>query len=177
MKLPHAAQDNLSFVICQADTLFVLAMQANTQLRKLNKSDAGAIEMHLLALDPVSRNRRFLSGFSDIAIARYVLGLDFASDIFFGAVESDSGEVVGLAEAHSIHPTGTVEIGASVLDPHRRRGLARELVALIVAEAAAHGANRVELLFDPGNYPAARIAAGLNARFCSPGRAVLRVGG
>ncbi len=151
-------------------------MQANVQLRRLHKGDTSAVETHLLGLDPVSRNRRFLSGFGDAAVAKYVLGLDFAFGIFFGAIEPDSGQVVGLAEAHSIDAAGTVEIGAAVLAPHRRRGLARELVARAVAAAAAQGASRVELLFDPSNYPAVRIAAGLNARFCSPGHAVLRIG-
>ncbi len=150
-------------------------MQANTQSRRLYKSDATAIELHLLALDPVSRNRRFLSGFSDAAITNYVLSLNFESDIMFGAVDPETGCLVGLAEAHAIDPAGTIEIGTSVLANHRRRGLARELVARAVAEAAMHGASRVELLFDPSNYPAARIAAGLKARFCAPGHAVLEI--
>jgi GNAT superfamily N-acetyltransferase len=149
-------------------------MHASTQLRRLEKDDARAIETHLLALDPISRNRRFLSGFGDAAIVRYVRDIDFGSDVILGAIDAD-GSVVGLAEAHVTEVTGVVDIGASVLAPHRRRGLAHALVARAVAEAVAQGACQAEFLFDPDNRAAARIASALHARFCVPGHAVLHV--
>jgi len=82
---------------------------------------------------------------------------------------------VGLAEAHPTGTPHTVEIGASVLAENRRLGLARALVRRAVDTAVAEGADAIELLFDPDNRPAARIAAGLNARLCSAGRAVLQI--
>jgi RimJ/RimL family protein N-acetyltransferase len=147
---------------------------ANAKLRRLDGRDLAGIETHLLDLDLVSRNRRFGSGFGDAAVAAYVRRLDPATDILFGAIEEDSGRIVGLAEAHPAGAAHAVEIGTSVLASHRRRGLARELVARAVATAVAQGATAVELLFDPTNTAAARIAAGLGASLCAPGRAVLR---
>lgn len=154
---------------------FVIVMSLTPHLRRLDGHDLGAIERHLLDLDPVSRNRRFGSGFGDVAVAAYVRGLDLRTGIAFGAIEPESGRIVGLVEAHPSGSPHTVEIGASVLMELRRRGLASTLVRHAVAAAAAEGASAVELLFDPDNRPAARLAAGLNARFCSPGRAVLQI--
>jgi GNAT superfamily N-acetyltransferase len=144
-------------------------------MRRLDDRDLPAIETHLLDLDPVSRNRRFRSGFGDAAVSAYVRRLDLRRAILVGAIEADSRRIVGLAEAHPADAPRTVEIGTSVLAEHRRQGLARNLVGRAIAVAFAHGASTVELLFDPDNYPAARIATGLNARFCSPGHAVLRI--
>ena len=143
------------------------------EVRRLSGRDLGAIERHLLGLDMVSRNRRFSSGFGDAAVMAYVQRLDLSADILFGAIEENSGRIVGLAEAHPFGGPRTVEIGTSVLATHRRRGLATRLVARAVAVAQAEGATTVELLFDPSNYAAARIAVGLGASMRAPGRAVL----
>jgi RimJ/RimL family protein N-acetyltransferase len=145
------------------------------RLRRLGGGDLAGIEMHLLDLDLVSRNRRFHSGFGDAAVAAYVRRLDPATDILFGAIEQDSGRIIGLAEAHPAGPPRTVEIAASVLAPHRGCGLARELVARTVAVALGQGATTVELRFEPDNAAAAHIAAGLGASRAAPGRAVLLV--
>jgi GNAT superfamily N-acetyltransferase len=145
------------------------------RLRRLGDGDLAGIEAHLLDLDLVSRNRRFHSGFSDAAVEAYVRRLDPASDILFGAIDEDSGRIVGLAEAHPAGPPRTVEIATSVLAPHRRRGLARELVARTVAAAVRQGAAAVELRFEPDNAAAAHIAAGLGAGRAVSGRAVLLV--
>jgi GNAT superfamily N-acetyltransferase len=147
---------------------------SNAKLRRLDGRDLAGIEMHLLDLDLVSRNRGFRSGFSDAAVAAYVRRLDPTTDILFGAIEVDSGRIVGLAEAHPAGTAHTVGIGTSVLASHRRHGLARELVARAVAVALARGATAVELLFDPGNAASARIAAGMGASLRAPDRAVLR---
>ena len=81
--------------------------RANAKLRRLDGRDLAGIEMHLLDLDLVSRNRRFRSGFGDAAVAAYVRRLDLTTDILFGAIEEDSGRIVGLAEAH---PAGTAQL-------------------------------------------------------------------
>lgn len=149
---------------------------AGIELRRLSSRDLGAIERHLLGLDMVSRNRRFSSGFGDAAVTAYVQALDPSTDILIGAVEENGGRIVGLAEAHPFGGPRTVEIGTSVLATHRRRGLASRLVARAVAVAFAQGATTVELLFDPSNYAAARIAVGLGASIRAPGRAILHAG-
>lgn len=145
---------------------------SNAGVRRLDGGDLAAIERHLLELDPVSRNCRFHSGFSDAAIVAYVRSLDVTTDILFGAIEEADGRIIGLAEAR---PAAwlTVDVGTSVLPTHRRRGLARELVARAIAVAFAEGVTAAEFLFDPTNTAAARTAARLGAKSNSPGRAVL----
>ncbi len=142
-------------------------------MRRLDGRDLVEIERHLLELDLVSRNRRFHSGFGDAAVAAYVRGLHTSTDILFGAVENASGRIVGLAEARRAAARQTVEVGTSVLAAHRRRGLARELVARAIAAAFAQGATAANLIFDPTNPAAVRIVARLGARSFVPGRAVL----
>lgn len=182
MRRAHAQTDKVSFVgsvapaICSAMDRADKPGVADSQppaLRRLESGDLAAIETHLLDLDLVSRNRRFHSGFSDAAVAAYVRRLDPSTDILFGAIEEDSGRIVGLAEARPAGRPRTVDVAASVLTPHRRRGLAHELVARTVAVAFGQGATAVELLFAPDDAAAAHIAAGLGASRAAPGRAVL----
>src|SRR3954453_23975481 len=153
-------------------------------VRRLRTGDLAAIEGHLLRLDMVSRNRRFHCGFGDAAVKAYVGGLDADADILFGAVDRDSGRVIGLAEARPAGKPRTVDLGVSVLSSHRRVRLAHALAARTVEGGFARGGHTVEavfarggtiveLLFDPDNLPATRIAAGLGAKVCAPGRAVL----
>lgn len=146
---------------------------SGTCLRRLDDGDRAGIERHLLELDPVSRNRRFHSGFGDAAVAAYVRSLDVTADLLFGAIEESSGRIVGLAEARPAAAWLTVEVGTSVLPTHRKRGLARELIARAVAVAFGEGVTAAEFLFDPTNSAAVRIAARLGAKSYLPGRAVL----
>jgi GNAT superfamily N-acetyltransferase len=177
----HVAPDKLSFVRLRLGTSFFAGSHRKRRqmewLRRLDGRDLAGIERHLLELDMVSRNRRFLSGFGDAAVAAYVRRLDVTTDILFGAIEQESGRIVGLAEVHPAGVPRTVEVGTSVLATHRRRGLARELISRAVAVAFAQGATAAELLFDPSNAAAAGIAAALGARTSVPGRAILRPAG
>lgn len=145
---------------------------SNAGVRRLDAGDLAAIERHLIELDPVSRNCRFHSGFSDAAVAAYVRSLDVTTDILFGAIGEADGRIIGLAEAR---PAAwlTVDVGTSVVPTHRRRGLAGELVARAIAVAFAEGVTAAQFLFDPTNTAAARTAARLGAKSNSPGRAVL----
>jgi GNAT superfamily N-acetyltransferase len=142
-------------------------------MRRLDSGDLAGIERHLLELDPVSRNCRFHSGFSDAAVAAYVRSLDVTTDILFGAIEEANSRIVGLAEARPAEARLTVDVGTSVLPTHRRRGVARELVALAIAVAFAEGMTAAEFVFDPTDPAAVRTAARLGAKSNSPGRAVL----
>jgi GNAT superfamily N-acetyltransferase len=146
---------------------------SGASIRRLDGRDIAGIEQHLLELDMVSRNRRFHCGFGDAAVKAYVRRLDISIDILFGAVEEASGRIVGLAEAHPASAQQTVEVGTSVLPTHRKRGLARELIRRAIAAAFAQGATAAELIFDPSNRAMVCLVAGLGARSCVPGRAVL----
>jgi hypothetical protein len=79
-----------------------------------------------------SRNSRFHGGFGDAVVAAYVRGLDSSRDVLFGAIDPATGCIVDLAEARAADAPKTMELGASVLQSHRKRGLAHALVALAV---------------------------------------------
>jgi GNAT superfamily N-acetyltransferase len=145
------------------------------QLRRLGDEDLARIELHLLSLDMPSRNSRFHSGFGDAAVAAYVRGLDPGSDVLFGAVDAGTGRIVGLAEARPANAPKTVDLAASVLPSHRKRGLAHALVTRAVGVASAQGATAADLRFAPDNLAANRIAARLGARFRAPGLAVAQL--
>jgi ribosomal protein S18 acetylase RimI-like enzyme len=142
-------------------------------LRRLGFDDLAGVQTHLLSLDMVSRNRRFHCGFSDAAVTAYASRFDPINDILFGAIEPVSNRVVGLAEARAGCTPRTVDLGVSVLEPQRRRGIGHQLSARVVEFAFATGSDAVELVFDPENLAAQRIAVGLGARFHAPGRAVV----
>jgi RimJ/RimL family protein N-acetyltransferase len=143
------------------------------QLRRLSSDDLAGIEAHLLSLDMVSRNRRFHRGLGEAALTAYVASLDFAKDILFGAIEPFGNRVVGVAEARPGPSPRTVDLGISVLATHRGRGIAHQLGVRAVAIAFATGASAVELLFDPGNAAAKRIAVKLGASVRASGYAVV----
>jgi hypothetical protein len=56
------------------------------RVRLLNGEDMATIERHLLALDPVSRNTRFGSGFADSSMSNYVRRIDLRRAQLVGAV-------------------------------------------------------------------------------------------
>ena len=146
---------------------------ADLRLRQLTAGDAGAIEAHLLGLDMMSRNSRFHCALGDYAVAQYARCFDAAVDTLFGAVDARSGCIVALAEARRADVSYSVDLAVSVHPSHRRRGLGRSLAARAVAAAFARGATEARLRFAPANPAAARIAAGLGAKFCAPGLAIL----
>jgi hypothetical protein len=70
---------------------------SNARMRRLDGGDLAGMERHLLELNPVSRNCRFHSGFSDAAVAA-VRSLDVTTDILFGAIEEADGASPVFAE-------------------------------------------------------------------------------
>ena len=152
-----------------------LPRRQGVHLRRLGDEDLPLIEMHLLSLHMPSRNSRFHGGFGDAAVAHYVRGLDPSRDVLFGAIDPGTGCIVGLAEARPADAPKTMELGASVLQSHRKRGLAHALVALAVGVASDQGATAADLRLAPGNLAANRIAARLGASFRAPGIAVVHL--
>jgi hypothetical protein len=57
---------------------------SDARMRRLDGGDLTGIERHLLELNPVSRNCRFHSGFSDAAVAAYVRSLDVTQTFYSG---------------------------------------------------------------------------------------------
>jgi RimJ/RimL family protein N-acetyltransferase len=116
-----------------------------TPIRELGVSERPLFLEHLLSLGREDRYLRFGSPFSDLAIERYVAGIDWASDTVFGVFD-DRLRLVAAGHFAPLPPASnpqaddlgrTAEFGLSVSDLARGRGLGTALFL----RAAAHARN------------------------------------
>jgi hypothetical protein len=142
-------------------------------VRQLGARDLGAIERHLLELEPADRRARFLYYASDSVIAAYARGIDPSQTVLIGAFDpfGDSDCLIGLAEAHPAEALHMVEIAVTVDAYFRRRGLARRLVALALAIAFAGGARSAQFFFAPSNDALMGLVNSLGGWITAPGYA------
>jgi len=116
-----------------------------TPIRELHASERPLFLKHLLSLGREDRYLRFGSPFSDLAIERYVAGIDFAGDTVFGVFDDGlhlvaAGHFAPLPRDARSEGDGlgrTAEFGLSVGDVARGRGLGTALFL----RAAAHARN------------------------------------
>lgn len=148
-------------------------------VRRLTAADRPAVEAHLLALDPAGRASRFHVPLCDDGVRAYARRIgrsESMSLILIGAMEPDSGQLIGLAEAHLAaddDPQGA-EVSVSVLARHRGRGVGRLLVAVALDAAAARGARRAAFHYQAGNRAIARLVHDLGTPIATkPGFAAL----
>lgn len=95
-------------------------------VRELSRADRPALERHLLCLEAEDRRLRFGMPLADTPVHAYVARIDFERDAVF-AVHDDELHVVGAA--HVARGSGHAELGVSVLDGHRNRGIGAALLA------------------------------------------------
>lgn len=95
-----------------------------TLTKSLCASDRSAITAHFLALAAADRRLRFGTTISDAAIRDYVARIDFDRDAAFGVFANDLS-LQGVA--HVAVFEGVAELGVSVLEGHRRRGIGSAL--------------------------------------------------
>ena len=95
-------------------------------VRELSRLERPALEPHFLALGHEDRRLRFGTAFNDAAVRAYVGRIDFERDALF-AVFDDSLHIIGAA--HVARGDGHAELGVSVLEGHRGRGLGGALLA------------------------------------------------
>jgi len=111
---------------------------------RLEPSDRGALLAHFLALGIEDRRLRFGFIARDTSIERYVKDIDFDRDAVFG-VQSSLGtgrQFDGIT--HLALGRKDAEIGVSVLEHARGKGIGSALVS----RAAVHARNRgIEVLF------------------------------
>jgi len=88
--------------------------------KSLSSSDREALAVHLLSLSAADRRLRFGTVASDATIRDYVAHIDFDRDAVFGYFADDLS--LGGA-AHVAVTEGVAELGVSVLEGHRRRGI------------------------------------------------------
>lgn len=116
-----------------------------TPIRELGESERSLFLTHLLLLGSPDRYLRFGSPLSDLAIERYVAGIDWASDTVFGVFDDGlslvaAGHFAPLPrEAHRGNEDlgRAAEFGLSVGNQARGRGLGTALFL----RAAAHARN------------------------------------
>ena len=135
---------------------------------RLDESDRAALRTHFLALGAEDRHLRFGCMVADASIERYVERIDFSRDAVFG-VNAENRNFEGIA--HIALDNTHAELGVSVLELYRGRGIGTALVS----RAAAHARNRhIDLLFMQclsENRAIMRIATKLGMRVVTEGPA------
>ena len=116
---------------------------AGAVIRGVHPADRDALRAMFHRLSPDSRYRRFLSTAASLDVAlRNVLDLDYVHRD--AIVASLHGEIIGLGECHAFRRSPTdVEVAVTVDDAFHRRGIGSELLDLMIARAAFHGATNV----------------------------------
>lgn len=92
---------------------------------ELTRLERAALLMHYLALSSEDRRLRFGAPLPDTGIARYVERIDFERDAVF-AVLDDGLHLIGAA--HLARTASHAELGVSVVEGHRGRGIGGALL-------------------------------------------------
>lgn len=95
-------------------------------VRNLSRLERLALEQHFLALGAEDRRLRFGVPLNDVAVRGYVTRIDFERDAVFGVFD-DNLHILGAA--HLGRADGHAELGISVLEDHRGRGIGGALLA------------------------------------------------
>ncbi|GAB3247527.1 GNAT family N-acetyltransferase [Chitinimonas naiadis] len=120
---------------------------------QLHEVDAGAMLAHLLRLNEVDRTQRFAQAVSDRVIEDYVARLDYARDSHYGVwAASDEGRaLIGLTHLAVDPQRRVAEIGVSVEEGYRRRGIAGRMLKRAILHARNDGVAEVVMYFLPYN--------------------------
>jgi GNAT superfamily N-acetyltransferase len=127
---------------------------SNTQvpvLDILSGTDRDDILQHLLELRAIDRRLRFCSALPDTAIADYVARLDFARDLVLGF--RDEGKLLALVHLGALSKLGEAELGISVADACRGRGLGIRITSEAFRLAAQYGFTCVHVYYMDENLP------------------------
>ena len=95
-------------------------------IRELTRAERPSLLAHFLALDASDRRLRFGAPQSERALRRYVERIDFDHDAVF-AVADEELKLLGVA--HVARGGAHAELGISVLDGERGRGIGGALLA------------------------------------------------
>jgi GNAT superfamily N-acetyltransferase len=95
-------------------------------VRELSRFERPALEKHFLALGAADRRLRFGAPLNDLAVCRYVAHIDFEQDAVLGVFDDD---LHLLGAAHLARDNGHAELGISVLEGRRSRGIGGALLA------------------------------------------------
>ena len=95
-------------------------------IRELWHGERSSLCEHFLALQPADRRLRFGTPLGDYSVREYVRRIDFEHDALFGVFDE---ELRLLGAAHVARSSGHAELGVSVVEGHRKRGIGSALLA------------------------------------------------
>jgi len=95
-------------------------------IRELWPSERPALYEHFLALESHDRRLRFGTRLGDATVREYVARIDFGHDAIFGVFDD---ELRLLGVAHVARSSAFAELGVSVLEGSRHRGIGGALLA------------------------------------------------
>ncbi len=97
----------------------------NIHIREVSRAERPALSSHFLLLGPEDRRLRFGTPLSDYSVRQYVERIDFAHDAVFAVADDELGF---LGAAHLARGDGHAELGISVLEGDRGRGVGGALL-------------------------------------------------
>jgi GNAT superfamily N-acetyltransferase len=95
-------------------------------IRELSRAERPSLHEHFLTLGSHDRRLRFGTPLSDHSVREYLERIDFGHDAVFGVIDD---ELRLLGVAHVARADGHAELGVSVLEGHRSRGIGGALLA------------------------------------------------
>lgn len=126
-------------------------------IRRLGLADLRQVERHFLDLSVHDRLFRFNAPLGDPAISARIASIEWSSAILIGYFEGK--KLRGLAELAALRGDrfDTREVALSVDRTHRRRGIARRLLAEAALHARSLGCRRLVFWWHPENVEFARF--------------------
>lgn len=130
---------------------------------RLTSLDAEAIAAHLGGLSEEDLKLRFGQTMTRAALNRYVDSINFNRDIVLGAVQDE--RVVALCHMAVFHEKGfpVGELGISLDEGQRGKGLASRLLALCFSEAALRKLTKLYIIYLRHNRPMAALCRKFSA--------------
>ena len=137
-------------------------------LRTIRPSDEERIRDGIEAMSERSRYLRFFSAFRSPpdSIVKRLSAVDGHDHIGWGAILLDGQDYPPIAAAHAIRlddKPGTGELAVAVLDDYQGLGIARMLVAAVLADCAEENLCRLEMQVLGENRAAATLLLDLGA--------------
>ena len=124
-------------------------------IRELWPSERPALYEHFLSLAGEDRRLRFGAPLSDEAVRGYVSRMDFGHDVLFGVLDE---ELRLLGVAHVARSPAFAELGVSVIDGFRGRGIGNALLARAHLRARNWGVSALFMHCLTENAPMMRLA-------------------